>query len=169
MQAVWGGMRAGFEFANYNDCRNSDTFILASLGTFSKLVFTSFKGIELPKPYKDAIAEFKRKRAEIEPLAKSSTDSEWKRGSQMLADLAITKLVRELPVEAMYRLILNDQARKDKPLPFTYTSTAGRESDGSLVHVGSFDDTGAYVNRDRPRRSLRPSRRLVLPQLILEY
>jgi len=109
-----------------------------------------FKGVELPKPYKDAIAEFKRKRAEIEPLAKSGTDSEWKRGSQILADLAITKLVRELPVEAMYRLILNDQARKDKPLPSTYTWTASRESGGGLVDVGSFDDTGAVVYRNRP-------------------
>ncbi len=109
-----------------------------------------FKGVELPKPYKDAIAEFKRKRAEIEPLAKSGTDSEWKRGSQMLADLAITKLVRELPVEAMYRLILNDHARKDKPLPSTYTWTAGRESDGDLVYVGGFDGASADVYRFRP-------------------
>ena len=105
-----------------------------------------FKGIELPKPYKDAIAEFKRKRTEIEPLAKSGTDSEWKRGSQMLADLAITKLVRELPIEVMYRLILNDQARKDKPLPSTYTWTASRDSAGRLVYVGSFDSDGAYVD-----------------------
>lgn len=109
-----------------------------------------FKGVELPKPYKDAIAEFKRKRAEIEPLAKSGTDSEWKRGSRMLADLAITKLVRELPVEAMYRLILNDQARKDKPLPSTYTWTASRGSGGRLVYVGVFDGTGAAVDGNGP-------------------
>ena len=104
-----------------------------------------FKGIELPKPYKDAIAEFKRKRAEIEPLAKSGTDSEWKRGSQMLVELAITKLVRELPVEAMYRFILNDQARKDKPLPSTYTWTTSRVSGGCLVFVGYFVGAGAGV------------------------
>ena len=109
-----------------------------------------FKGIEVPKQYKDAIAEFKRKRAEIEPLAKSGTDAEWKKGSQMLADLAITKLARELPVEAMYRLILNDQARKDKPLPSTYTWTASRGSDGGLVLVGRFDDSGAFVNGNFP-------------------
>ena len=109
-----------------------------------------FKGIELPKPYKDAIAEFKRKRTEIEPLAKSGTDSEWKRGSQMLADLAITKLVRELPIEVMYRLILNDQANKDKPLPSTYTWTASRASGGPLVGVGGFGGDGARVFRDAP-------------------
>ncbi len=109
-----------------------------------------FKGVEVPKQYKDAIAEFKRKRAEIEPLAKSGTDAEWKKGSQMLADLAITKLARELPVEAMYRLILNDQTRKDKPLPLTYTWTACRASGGSLVDVGCFGDAGAAVDGGSP-------------------
>lgn len=109
-----------------------------------------FKGVELPKPYKDAITEFKRKRAEIEPLAKSGTDAEWKKGSQMLADLAITKLARELPVEVMYRLILNDQARKDKPLHSTYAWTASRDSDGGLVLVGDFDSDGAVVDDDGP-------------------
>src|SRR3989344_2508310 len=109
-----------------------------------------FKGMKLPKQYEDAIAEFKRKRAEIEPLAKSGTEAEWKRGSQMLADLAITKLTRELPVEAMYRLILNDQARKNKHLPSTYTWTAGRDSVGDLVIVGDFVATGAHVSSVRP-------------------
>ena len=80
----------------------------------------------------------------------AAEDAEWKKGSQMLADLAITKLARELPVEAMYRLILNDQARKDKPLPLTYTWTASRTSGGGLVDVGGFDGTGASVHRDDP-------------------
>ena len=109
--------------------------------------------MKLPKQYEDAIAQWKKKRAEIEPLAKSSDDAKWKRGSQMLADLAITKLTRELPVEAMYRLILNDQARKDKPLPSTYTWTAGRDSGGTLVDVGYFAAGGADVNRHEPRAS----------------
>lgn len=109
-----------------------------------------FKNTKLPKQYEDAVAEFKRKRSEIEPLAKSTTDSEWKRGSQMLADLAITKLTRELPVEVMYRLILNDQARKEKLLPSKYTWTASRESVGRLVDVGGFDADGACVSRGDP-------------------
>jgi len=112
-----------------------------------------FKGMKLPKQYEDAIAQWKKKRAEIEPLAKSSDDAKWKRGSQMLADLAITKLTRELPVEVMYRLIVNDQANKDKPLPSTYTWTASRDSDGYLVYVGYFDSDGAYVSRNEPRNS----------------
>src|SRR3989344_462312 len=109
-----------------------------------------FKGTKLPKQYEDAIAQWKRERAKIEPLATSSTDTEWKRGSQMLADLEITKLTRELPVEVMYRFVLNDQARKNKPLPSTYTWTASRDSDGYLVYVGPFDEEGAYVLRPSP-------------------
>ena len=109
-----------------------------------------FKGVKLPKPYEDAIVEWKRERAKIEPLATSSTDTEWKRGSQMLADLEITKLTRELPVEVMYRFILNDQIHKDKPLPSTYTWTAGRDSGGRLVSVGFFDAEGADVDYVRP-------------------
>jgi len=109
-----------------------------------------FKGTKPPKPYEDAIAQWKRERSKIEPLATSSTDTEWKRGSQMLADLAITKLTRELPIEVMYRFVLNDQIHKDKPLPSTYTWTASRASDGNLVDVGDFDGTGADVRRRHP-------------------
>jgi hypothetical protein len=112
-----------------------------------------FKGAKLSKQYEDAITEFKRKRAEIEPLAKSSTDSEWKRGSQMLADLTLTKLTRELPVEVMYRLILNDKENADKLLPSTYTWTTSRDSDGDLVYVGTLDARGADVHRNEPRSS----------------
>ncbi|MEK7604410.1 MAG: hypothetical protein AAB442_01280 [Patescibacteria group bacterium] len=109
-----------------------------------------FKGAKLPKPYEDAIAEWKREREKIEPLATSSTDTEWKCGSQMLTDLAITKLTRELPIEVMYRFILNDQINKDKPLPSAYTWTASRSSGGYLVHVGGFGDAGALVSRGDP-------------------
>ena len=109
-----------------------------------------FKGAKLPKPYEDAIAEWKRERAKIEPLATSSTDTKWKRGSQMLTDLAITKLTRELPIEVMYRFILNDQINKDKPLPSTYTWTASRDSGGGLVYVGRFGASGAGVGRLGP-------------------
>lgn len=95
-----------------------------------------FKGRELPKQYEDAITEFKKKRPEIEPLAKSSFETEWRQGSQMLADLAITKLTRELPVEVMYRFILNDQINKDELPPSTYTWIAGRAAGSILVDVG---------------------------------
>jgi hypothetical protein len=68
----------------------------------------------------------------------------------MLTDLAINKLTRELPIEVMYRFILNDQINKDKPLPTTYTWTAGRASDGHPVDVGRFVAEGARVSGARP-------------------
>ena len=68
----------------------------------------------------------------------------------MLADLAITKLTRELPIEVMYRFILNDQINKDKPLQATYTWTASRDSGGDLVNVGDFDVKGARVDHAGP-------------------
>ncbi len=105
-----------------------------------------FKGVKPPKQYEDAIVEFKRERSKIEGLM----ESDWQEASKALVDLKITSLVRELPVEAMYRLILNDQSRKDKPLPSTYTWTASRGSGGNLVNVGDFDSRGASVYSDGP-------------------
>ncbi len=111
-----------------------------------------FKGTKLPTTYEDAIAEWKHERAKIEPLAVSENKEEWKLGSLMLANLDITKLTRELQVEVDYRLILNDQARQDKPLPSKWTWTASRDSGGGLVNVGDFDAGGAHVNDVRPGR-----------------
>ena len=105
-----------------------------------------FKGISTPKEYSDAIREFNKERPNIARLI----ESDWQKASQALVDLKITKLVRELPIEVMYRLILNDQANKDKPLPSTYTWTASRASGGPLVGVGGFGGDGARVFRDAP-------------------
>lgn len=104
-----------------------------------------FKG-KKPKKYLDAIHEFDNVKDKIE----SDMGSDWQAASKALSELKITKLTRELPVEAMYRLILNDQVNKDKPLPSTYTWTASRDSGGSLVCVGGFDAQGANVRSDHP-------------------
>lgn len=101
-----------------------------------------FKGVSTPKEYSDAIREFNKERPNIARLM----ESDWQKASLALVNLKITKLARELPVEVMYRLILNDQVNKDKPLPSTYTWTAGRDSGGSLVSVGRFDSDGAGVD-----------------------
>jgi hypothetical protein len=105
-----------------------------------------FKGMKLPKQFEDAVAEFNREKGKIATLM----SSDWQAASKALSELAITKLTRELPVETMYRLVLNDQARKDKPLPSTYTWTASRASVGRLVWVGRFDGSGADVSRVVP-------------------
>jgi hypothetical protein len=105
-----------------------------------------FKGSKVPPEYESAISEFNRERAKIERLM----DSDWQKASEALANLKITQLTRELPVEAMYRLILQDGARDDKLLPSTYTWTGRRASDGRLVYVGSLASDGADVYRASP-------------------
>ena len=104
-----------------------------------------FRGgtVPLPKEYEDAIAEYQTKRPEIDALMNAN---KWQDASKILSELVITKLTRETPVEAMYRLILNSKARQQKPLPSIYSWTAGRASDGILVYVGSFGGDGADVD-----------------------
>ncbi len=109
-----------------------------------------FKGRVLPPTFGTAIDDFNRQKTELARLATSSTISEWQEGSRRLSELAITKLTRERPVEAMYRLVLNDQARSEKLLPSIYTWTSGRTSGGSLVCVGSFARDGAFVRGHSP-------------------
>lgn len=101
----------------------------------------AFKGTPLSKEYADAIDEYTKKR----PTIASLMASDWQKASQELASLKITKLARESPVEAMYRLAVNSLARDAKPLPGMYTWTSGRASGGRLVLVGNFDAVGAYV------------------------
>ena len=109
-----------------------------------------YKGRTMPGKFGAAIAEFYKQKAELTRLATSSTTSEWQEGSRRLSELAITKLTRESPVEAMYRLAFNDQAKNEKLLPGTYTWTSGRDPDGSLVYVGDFDERGADVGGGDP-------------------
>lgn len=104
-----------------------------------------FKGSAMPREYQTAIAEFDRQKADLSRLAVSDTESEWKEATRRLSELAITKLTRESPIEVMYRLALNDQARQKKQLPSMYTWTGRRRSDGGLVCVGGFGGDGARV------------------------
>lgn len=106
-----------------------------------------FKDVALPKAYADAIAEYETKKTEIQTLM---TANKWQDASKILSELSITGLVRETPVEAMYRLILNNKARQQKPLPSIYSWTSGRDSGGILVFVGHFDEDGARVSGSVP-------------------
>ena len=106
-----------------------------------------FKDVALPKAYADAIAEYETKKTEIQTLM---TANKWQDASKILSELSITGLVRETPVEAMYRLILNNKARQQKPLPSIYSWTSGRDSVGYLVYVGNSGGDGANVYRDAP-------------------
>lgn len=103
-----------------------------------------FKGTKLPKQYKDAIVKFARELPKITSLHVSN----WKNASRALVNLQITKLTRELSVEVMYRLILNDHTNKIRLIRDDCTWTASRTSDGGIVGVGSFDRGGMDVNDD---------------------
>ncbi len=114
-----------------------------------------FQGQPVPAPYNDAIAEFRSLRAQIEPLATSQVEAEWKQASQMLADLKLNQLTRQTPAEVLYDLLLVIQNSPDpedrtRLLESMYTWTARRASDGGLVDVGRFDADGAYVGGWRP-------------------
>lgn len=106
-----------------------------------------FKGVDLPKEYAEAIAEFEEEKAAIAERMKGDN---WKDASQWLTDLKITKLTRETPVEAMYRLVLQERTNKEKLLSSKYTWTSGRASSSELVIVGDFVSVGADVHSDQP-------------------
>lgn len=105
-----------------------------------------FKGLELPKEYAEAIEEFENRKELIATVLKE----DWKDAAELLEQLKITHLTRETPVEAMYRLVLQDRTNKEKLLSSKYTWTSRRDSDGRLVHVGGFDSLGADVRSGRP-------------------
>ena len=109
-----------------------------------------FKNVPLPDEYAKAIAEYESRRDEIQALM---TPEKWKDASEILSGLTITKLTRESPAEALYRLVLMSRVKQQKLLPSSYSWTSGRASGGSLVYVGRFDGHGAYVGRRAPALS----------------
>ena len=103
-----------------------------------------FQDQPIPPIYQEAIDEFESQRSDIAKII----DSDWKSAADKLEKLQITQLARESPVEAMYRLILQDQENKEKLFPSQYTWTLGRDSGGEFVIVGYFGSDGADVSRD---------------------
>ena len=106
------------------------------------LTTSTYKDRPLPQEYADAFSEYATKKDQIQTLM---TGDKWKDASKMLSELKITQLLRETPVEAILRLVLNSYAKDHKPLPSTYTWTSRRASGGNLVLVGSIDYDGAIV------------------------
>jgi len=105
-----------------------------------------FATLPIPLEFQSAIDEFERQKADIAKLI--STD--WEKASDMLEKLAIIRLTRESPVEAIYRLILTERGTKEKLLPVNYVWTSGRSSDGDFVYVGNADSGGVHVNGNGP-------------------
>jgi hypothetical protein len=105
-----------------------------------------FKGKEIPTEFQGAIAEFEKAKDEIARLI----SDDWKKAAEKLEGLAITKLTRQTPAEALYDIFVYFQNKGERLLENMYTWTSRRASDGRLVGVGSFDSDGAVVLRFTP-------------------
>ena len=101
-----------------------------------------FKGLVVPKEYADAIEEFELAKRTVSLCLEEKN----KRGAdEILEGLKITSLTRETPVEAVYRIVLQEQTNKEKLLSSKTTWTSRRASDGCFVEVGQFDSFGIQV------------------------
>lgn len=105
-----------------------------------------FKGMEIPAEFQNAISEFEKAKDEIGRLI----NEDWKKAAEKLEGLAITKLSRQTPAEAIYDIFVYFQNKGERLLENMYTWTSRRYSDGKLVGVGSFASDGADVRSRRP-------------------
>jgi len=106
-----------------------------------------FVGQEMPKEYEQAIAKFETAKNEIAELI---TKDNWQKAAEILEGLAITKLTRQAPVEALYDIWVYFQNTEDRLLEKTDTWTGRRSFDGRLVSVGYAGAAGAYIDAYRP-------------------
>jgi hypothetical protein len=128
----------------------SKNFLLQTLELVKYLRNETFKGLDLPKKYVDAIAQFDAAKAGIAVML--SMDR--KKAAEMLEALDVTSLVRQSPAEAAYDAILVYDQTKVRHLPGIYTWTSRRSAGGFLVYVGDFDPDGLLVNGRDPVNSL---------------
>ena len=107
-----------------------------------------FKDKDLPDVYQEALDEFESKKAGIQSILSSN----WQEAAKQLSELKINQLVRQLPVENMYDLVMYFKNNKKRLLEGKYTWTYRRASSGGLVDVGRFASAGAGVGGWAPGR-----------------
>ena len=105
-----------------------------------------FKGKEIPAEFQRAIAEFEKAKDEIAMFMNNNKN----KAAGELERLAITKLTRQTPVEALYDIFIYFQNKGERLFENMYIWTSRRASAGKLVRVGDFDADGASVPRDTP-------------------
>jgi len=101
-----------------------------------------FVGQEMPKEYKQAIIDFENVKDEIAELI---SQGNWQRAVERLEGLAITKLTRQAPVEALYDSLVYFQNTSNRLLEKIWTWTNRRGSGGRFVSVGYAGAGGVYV------------------------
>lgn len=105
-----------------------------------------FKGQKPDKVYQEAIDEFNKKKGDIKDLI----SADWKKASEELEQLKITKLTRPNPAEVIYDILLMKEKNNEYVLGNMYAWTKCRRSGGGLVSVGSADSDGAHVDSAGP-------------------
>jgi MoxR-like ATPase len=128
---------------------NSKNYLQQTESIVDYLKEKVFKGETMPKAYQDAVKEFAEQKDKI---AKLMGDN-WQEAAKMLAELQITNLTRQSPVEFMYDILAYFKNNKQRLYENMYAWTARRDSDGELVIVGRFDSDGAGVSGWRPDAS----------------
>lgn len=72
--------------------------------------------------------------------------NDWKKGAETLATLPFNRLFRETPIEALLRVIANQQVNKTRVLVGECSWTPTRSRSGSLVRLGLADENGVYLD-----------------------
>jgi len=99
----------------------------------------TFKDIEMPEEYEEAIQEFEANKARLVELMSGN----WRQVAKELSELKITQLTRQSIQEAVYDLAMYYDANDKRLLPNVYTWSLSLSPGGDLVNLGRFDSGGA--------------------------
>jgi len=118
---------------------------------------TVFKDMEIPEEYEEAFQEWeqvKQTDKNIQELLRHPDNPkyDWQQAAKELAELKITQLTRQSIQETIYDLALYYDKNGKRLLPYVYTRSNSRSTDGDLVHLGHFDAKGVYGNGSTPNR-----------------
>jgi MoxR-like ATPase len=102
-----------------------------------------FKGVEMPKEYKEAILELDSRKDDLRKLLKTGDKSKYE---PELSKLKINRLIRQSPAETMYDILMYFQNNNERLLEGKYTWTHAADSDGARVRLGGFVSDGLYVH-----------------------
>lgn len=115
-------------------------------------IIALFKGRQMPGIYKNAIAEFEARKANIRILMEGD-NTRWPMASEAIQDLALSRRARPIPLEVLDIMAVNLKCGNQNPYPFQniFTRTPRCSSDGHLVCIGHFGPEGGFVENSRPR------------------
>jgi len=115
------------------------------------LKYQVFAGRKMPPIFSQAIKEFEeiRKREQLDRIIKD----DWGKAAQILANLKITQLLRQSPVEILYDELIYFQNTGQRLLKQVFTWSRRLDSGGNLILVGYNDTDGIHVIKYKPDES----------------